>query len=71
MARGSLAVELMASHHASKSVTGFNGEKIATGTAGGLIAVAEVATDEGLLESVLVHRAPVHWMMLNGQTLPQ
>lgn len=50
---------------------GFDGGKIAPGAAADLIAIPEVATGEGLLESVLAHRAPVHWMMLNGQILPQ
>ena len=64
------AILEMATSNGARAL-GFDGGKIAPGAVADLIAIPAVATREGLLESVLDHRAPVHWMMLNGQILPQ
>jgi cytosine/adenosine deaminase-related metal-dependent hydrolase len=49
---------------------GFDGGKIAIGAAADLIAFPVADTSAGVHAAVLAHRAPVRWMMLNGQILP-
>jgi aminodeoxyfutalosine deaminase len=49
---------------------GFDGGKIAPGAVADLIALPDTATTTELPEAVLTHRAPILWMMLNGQILP-
>ena len=49
---------------------GFDGGKIAHGAVADLIAIPHAASQTQTPETVLAHRSPVHWMMLNGQILP-
>lgn len=49
---------------------GFDGGKIAIGAAADLIAFPIGDISAGVQAAVLDHRAPVRWMMLNGQILP-
>jgi aminodeoxyfutalosine deaminase len=48
---------------------GFDGGKIAPGAAADLIAVPHTGGSADILDAVLAHRAPVAWMMLNGEVL--
>lgn len=49
---------------------GFYGGIISPGAAADLIAVPCAVTSNKVPDAVLAHRAPIHWMMLNGQILP-
>ena len=59
----------MATVNGARSL-GFDGGKIAAGAVADLIAIPNDATYEKIPDAVIEHRAPVQWMMLNGQILP-
>ena len=46
---------------------GFDGGKLAPGAVADMIALPDTATTADLPATILAHRAPIRWMMLNGE----